>query len=129
MNVAKQINPGKTMLNYEYYIESLEGEHAWPVFGYETFKVNDHINIIAPLLTGNGKRSTFYGYIIISARVLYVDSAHLLYNIDNVFYGCLDEFKTKFEAFREYGKSYWYDFRSRKERIMPDLNAVVVGKN
>ena len=117
MNIAKQINPQQVMLDYEYYNESLSGEYAWPVVGYDVFKVNDRVSILAPLTTGKGRRSTFYGYIIIHARVLYVDSAHLLYNVDNVFYGCLDEFKEKFSTYRMNGLSYWYDFRSRKERI------------
>ena len=120
MNVAKQYDPTTTSIYYKHYQKMLSGKGELP-FVTRALKVNDKIRLVLPLTSGNGRWATFYGLIHIDARVVYTDSGHLLYNVDNIRYECLDEFKEKFIKFREYGKSYWYDYRSTKELLFKEI--------
>lgn len=116
MNITKKGNQEEVIASYENYQKYMNMIQQ-PA---SVFAVGDSVKVIVPCLTGNGQRTTFYGFKVISARVLYVDKAKLLYSVRSIGTVGFEGFRKRFSKLRCCSKSYWFMFNTSKEKLIKE---------
>ena len=83
--------------------------------------IGDNVKVVVPYRTGNGERSTFYGYMILHAKIIYIEGCRALYHVDSVesFIDAQD-YARKWHTTRLAGCNYFFDYRSSFEVMLPD---------
>ena len=83
--------------------------------------IGDNVKVVVPYRTGNGERSTFYGYMILHAKIIYIEGCRALYHVDSVesFIDAQD-YAHKWHTTRLAGCNYFFDYRSSFEVMLPD---------
>ena len=81
----------------------------------------DNVKVVVPYRTGNGERSTFYGYMILHAKIIYIEGCRALYHVDSIesFIDAQD-YARKWHTTRLAGCNYFFDYRSSFEVMLPD---------
>lgn len=83
--------------------------------------IGDNVKVVVPYRTGNGERSTFYGYMILHAKIIYIEGCRALYHVDSIesFIDAQD-YAHKWHTTRLAGCNYFFDYRSSFEVMLPD---------
>ena len=83
--------------------------------------IGDNVKVVVPYRTGNGERSTFYGYMILHAKIIYIEGCRALYHVDSIesFIDAQD-YGHKWHTTRLAGCNYFFDYRSSFEVMLPD---------
>ena len=83
--------------------------------------IGDNVKVVVPYRTGNGERSTFYGYMILHAKIIYIEGCRALYHVDSIesFIDAQD-YGRKWHTTRLAGCNYFFDYRSSFEVMLPD---------
>ena len=83
--------------------------------------IGDNVKVVVPYRTGNGERSTFYGYMILHAKIIYIEGCRALYHVDSIesFIDAQD-YARKWHTTRLAGCNYFFDYRSSFEVMLPD---------
>ena len=83
--------------------------------------IGDNVKVVVPYRTGNGERSTFYGYMILHAKIIYIEGCRALYHVDSIesFIDAQD-YGHKWHTTRLASCNYFFDYRSSFEVMLPD---------
>ena len=119
MYIAKSGDKNFKQKLYDQYL-SLMGDGG-RYLNIDSNSIGDNVKVVVPYRTGNGERSTFYGYMILHAKIIYIEGCRALYHVDSIesFIDAQD-YARKWHTTRLAGCNYFFDYRSSFEVMLPD---------
>ena len=119
MYIAKSSDKNFKQKLYDQYLSLMDHDGRYLNIGSNS--IGDNVKVVVPYRTGNGERSTFYGYMILHAKIIYIEGCRALYHVDSVesFIDAQD-YSHKWHTTRLAGCNYFFDYRSSFEVMLPD---------
>ena len=119
MYIAKSGDKNFKQKLYNQYLSLMGDGGRYLNIGFNS--IGDNVKVVVPYRTGNGERSTFYGYMILHAKIIYIEGCRALYHVDSIesFIDAQD-YAHKWHTTRLAGCNYFFDYRSSFEVMLPD---------
>lgn len=118
MYIAKSGDENFKQKLFNKYLSLMSDDRRYLNIGSNS--IGDNVKVVVPYRTGNGERSTFYGYMILHAKIIYIEGCRALYHVDSIesFIDVQDNAR-KWRTTRLAGGNYFFDYRSKFEAMLP----------